>query len=456
MESAQEVLGVVVAGDGESRQRILHVLMEPLLVVLLECLRGLRGGVIEEVRRNIGVVTVEIVVVDLRIHQPVRIPIEGKGDAGITRAQAVELGKRLVELGRATGVDHHNVGLLTVESLLEKVVGGGEIGDVVRLLACIELLAKGSSKHALARGGVVAIDEHHVVLREALEEGVHGILRLLLQRLVDLEDLRIAGDVVATNGERDDHADVVGAAELGQGLHLLGVERSEDDVALAGFVLDERLANVGVDGYVPRADVGRDAGPPQAVASHEDAAIVLHHAASVAIDIVQGKHHAHADGSRAHIGTRRLRLLLLLGLEVGLGLLERNEHRLALLQLVAVALHGGIGLDELVDGDVVLAGNAEDGVFLLRRVDVAPLGGLCQRGKAQHAGKSQRDMSEIMSHRHAYFVFRAQKYKIIMNYKLRKPIFLPVCLKKRLSTCYEIKKEENLFVFRALFIIFAI
>ena len=43
-----------------------------------------------------------------------------------------------------------------------------------------------------------------------------------------------------------------------------------------------------------------------------------------------------------------------------------------------------------------------------------------------------------------------------MNYKLRKPIFLPVYLKKRLSTCYEIKKEENLFVFRALFSNFAI
>ena len=165
-----------------------------------------------------------------------------------------------------------------------------------------------------------------------------------------MENLRILRHVVAADGEGNDEAYVVGLAEVGKRFHLRGVERSEDDVAGVGVLLDERFANVGIDGHVPREDFRGNALSAQAVAGHQQAAVVFHHAPSVAIDIVQGQHHAHANRPLLHVAAVGLRLLLVfLGFEVGLRLLEGNEHETALLQPIIRLFHLRIGLFQLVE-----------------------------------------------------------------------------------------------------------
>ena len=415
MEPAQEELCLVVAGDGEARQGVLHVLMEPLLIVLLQILSGTGKGIIEEVGGDVGVVLVEVVGIDLGVHEPVDIAEEGYGNSCVALAQLVELGKGLVEFGRAPRVQDYHIGLGAAEGFLERLVGGFQIGDVERTSLGFELLAQVHGENALAGGGVVAIDEDGMMVGESLQEGVDGILVLLDLRLIDLEDLFVVLYLVAADGEGNDHADVVVAAEVGQGLHLLRVERTEDDVALAGTVLQEGLANIGVDGNIPGSDVGGDAGASEAVAGQEHAAIVFHHAAAVAVDIMQGQHHSHTNGSLTDVCALRLLGLLALSLQVGRGLGERDEDGFALLQLVVVGLHSRIGCHKFVYRKIILLGDAVDGVFLFCGVDIAPLCCLGKHRQAQNACHDNENIPEMFSHFLLFCDLRRQKYKKSFN-----------------------------------------
>jgi len=121
----------------------------------------------------------------------------------------------------------------------------------------------------------------------------------------------------------------------------------------------------------------------QAVAGHEDATVVLHHALSVAIDVMQRQHHSHADGALAHVVGSNSRLHRLCGYNRrALSTLARewDPDDLTLLQLEVRGLHLRIRLNQLVDGDLILAGDAEDGLLALHLVQATYLfSHLCHR-----------------------------------------------------------------------------
>ena len=77
-------------------------------------------------------------------------------------------------------------------------------------------------------------------------------------------------------------------------MHLYGIERTKDDIALSGcrVVCHDRGISRSIE--VPRVNIDGVSSPFQAVASQENAAIVFDHALAVAVDIVQGQRHTHA------------------------------------------------------------------------------------------------------------------------------------------------------------------
>ena len=218
-------------------------------------------------------------------------------------------------------------------------------------------------------------------VRETLHECVHGYSRKLLRRLIDLEDVVVLSHLATIDGERDDQLYVVLAAEVGYGLHLRRIERTEDDVALGCSRIGKRSSHIGVNGHVPCLHVGLDALRLKAVTCHQHAAIILHHALSVAVNIVKRKHHAHThhahflllagSGRRRRSRTRDLRRL-----RRGVHLAhrgERDEELVALLKHIVRLLHAGIGVLKFVYGDIEFLGNAVYRVFLLHLVKVLPL-----------------------------------------------------------------------------------
>ena len=111
--------------------------------------------------------------------------------------------------------------------------------------------------------------------------------------LVDLEDVGIGGQLLAgIDGKGDDKILAVLLDEVGQGGHELRVERAYYHVAPRGRRVLQYLVDMAVFGQVPGMDVDGDAFFLKRVAGHEDATVVLHHAAPVVVHLVQGQHHA--------------------------------------------------------------------------------------------------------------------------------------------------------------------
>ena len=172
-----------------------------------------------------------------------------------------------------------------------------EVGDVVGDVVAFQPVAQAEGEHSLARGGVIAVDKHGMGLGEEAQVCLDGAAVQAVGALPHLIDLAVARHVVATDGEGDDHADVARLAKLGKAPHLMGVERTEDDVAAGCGRVGGKLLDVVVDGDVPGMHVDVQAGTLQAVAGHEKTAVVFRHAAPVAVDVVQGKHDAHVHGA---------------------------------------------------------------------------------------------------------------------------------------------------------------
>ena len=89
-----------------------------------------------------------------------------------------------------------------------------------------------------------------------LQEGVDSGVVESGRGLIDLPDMIVLLNLIAVDGEGDDELDVVALAEVGELSHLLGVERTEDDVAVLGFGIAEYGRQVAVDGEVPGLHVG--------------------------------------------------------------------------------------------------------------------------------------------------------------------------------------------------------
>ncbi len=49
--------------------------------------------------------------------------------------------------------------------------------------------------------------------------------------LINLENLLVSFHIVTADGERNHQLDAIGLAEVGKRSHLLGIKRTEDDVA---------------------------------------------------------------------------------------------------------------------------------------------------------------------------------------------------------------------------------
>ena len=123
----------------------------------------------------------------------------------------------------------------------------------------------------------------------------------------------------------------------------------------------------------------------KAVTSHQHTSIILYHTPAVAIDGVQGQHHANAhfpvtdialpgqcrfDGSRLH----RLRVGLHLRFR------KRNTDKGALLQHKVRLQHLWVRLFQRIDRHTIIIGNTINSLLTFYLMNIAPPGNLCQQG----------------------------------------------------------------------------
>ena len=419
VQAFQEEEGMVEAGQGEAWQRGLHVAAEVLTVLPLEALGAGRQRVIVEDGGDVRVVPVEVLQVGARVEQPFGIAKHGDVKLLAVGLEAVDLREGDAELLGAARVEHDHVGLGGAEGLREVLLARLQVGDDDVHRELLHAPAQSEGERALPAGRVVAVDDHGVIVAEALYEVVDDGLVLLAGRLVHLEDVAVGGQLRGVDREGDYEADVVPVDEGRQGVHLLGIERSDDEVAAGCVGVGQHLINIVVLGRVPGVHVDGDALLLQAVAGHEHATVVFRHAPAVAVDVVQRQHHAQADGAVPDIVSRpqllavvggrlALRLLSRLALRLGallaLGLRERDVQHHAFLQLIAGGVHLRVGLDELLDGQAIVVGDAEDGLLLLHLVLSADGGRLLGRNAAEGKGyhDRQQGISENVCHNNAY------------------------------------------------------
>ena len=223
--------------------------------------------------------------------------------------------------------------------------------------------------------------------------GLNGTAVEAVGSLPDLIDLAVSRHIVAIDGEGYDHADVARLAKLGKATHLMGIERSEDDVATGSGRIGCEFLDIVVNRDIPGMHVDAEACALQAVAGHEEAPVILGHAAPVTVDVVERQHQAHMDDILA---------ALLLGVRLGRGRRRvghrhgrrpGNEEAVALLQRIASRLHVGICGPQLVFREAVFLGDAIDSVFLLHLVDVTPLGHLSRHGQPETAYDKEQECS---------------------------------------------------------------
>ena len=153
---------------------------------------------------------------------------------------------------------------------------------------------------------------------------------------------------------------------------MLRVKGTDNEIALCSSRIGQNLIDVRILSGIPGMHVDRHALFLQTVAGHEHATVVLCHATTVAVDIVQRQHHPKPDSPFAdvvdslcllRIATGLGRLLCLGCLKFGLGIGDPQHGILP--QLVVRRVHLRIGLDQLLNGNTVHPGDAEDGFLLL-------------------------------------------------------------------------------------------
>ena len=171
------------------------------------------------------------------------------------------------------------------------------------------------------------------------------------RRLPYLEDVPIRQHLRRSNGEGYHQADIVLLHKIGKHLHLFGIERSENDIALSSGRVFQNLGHISILGGIPSMNVNRQTRLLQTVAGHQDTTVVLYHPLSVAVDIVQGQHHPDTDFPLAHIIDRCLTLsssncrLFRIGCRRRVRFRIRDIEHSTLLQLISRLFHLGISLD---------------------------------------------------------------------------------------------------------------
>ena len=317
------------------------------------------------------------------------------------------------QLRTLLGVEDHGVGLLGRKMLGKVGHRRVDAGQLVGNLGRVELLSQHAGEFSHARRRVVAIDEDRTVavliaLQEAADR--HRVEQRV--GLIDLEDLGIALHLPALDGEGNDERYLVATAEVGQRLHLRGVERAKDDVEGSGVGVEERRADIGVLGYVPGVDVSVDAFGLHLIEGEEQTTVVFHHPAAIAIVVVQRQHHAHADrailllrgGSRWTLGRDRSLCSLWSSLRGSRAaalvsfLTKGDDYPRTFLQLIALLFHFRIGVYDLLNRHIIFFGDAEKGFSPLHLVQVLPLWGLTARMKAKQRGEDRDPHPQAMSH----------------------------------------------------------
>ena len=71
-----------------------------------------------------------------------------------------------------------------------------------------------------------------MIVLKALNEAGDNHLVLLRRRLIHLEDVAVGGQLRGVDGEGNHQPDVMLGDEGRQRIHLLGIERTDDQVAL--------------------------------------------------------------------------------------------------------------------------------------------------------------------------------------------------------------------------------
>ena len=167
-------------------------------------------------------------------------------------------------------------------------------------------------------------------------------------------------------------------------IHLLGVKRTEDDVALLGTFLQKCLTDISIDVHVPGTDIGRDTLFLQVVTRHENTAVELHHATTVTIYIMQGQHDTHTDSPCLDVGG-----VFLLDRDSlsRLGCRIRNEDIIALAEFIVRIKHLRIGLTQFLLCQAVFLGDSVDGFLLLYLVHLLP--GLALLSTGFHPAQKQ-------------------------------------------------------------------
>ena len=207
-----------------------------------------------------------------------------------------------------------------------------------------------------------------------------GRFVLLRGCLIHLEDMTVVHQLGRIDRERDQQLNVVLRHEVRHHIHLLGIKRTDNQVAIGSSGIRQQLGDIGILSRIPGMHIHRDAQFLQTIAGHQHTTVILHHPSAVAIDIMQGQHHAQADGavSDARIITSRTSLTSLTSITrtarhartariactASFSRIGNLQHG-ALLQFVARLLHLRVGLQQFLDGQVIHPGDTKDRLLTL-------------------------------------------------------------------------------------------
>lgn len=290
MESLDEEVGLVEARGSKAGMVALHVLLE-IAAVLLGKARGAQRQRIHVVcRRDIDIKLIVVVQVVTSVHEPFWIAEDGNLQARILHDHAIEFGKDNVEFCRTAGIEHNDVAVGSREALHEGTLVGAQVGDGILNSLLFQLTAKGRGERAFGAGRVVAVDDNGMMVLETLIKAIDESLVEGVAILVDLIELGVVVNLLGIDGEWYQHSDTVFFGKVTQGLHLLGIQGTDNQVAVCGVFIQQRDADVGTFSNIPGAYVGGDALSTQTVTGHEHATVVLNHALAVTVFIVQGQH----------------------------------------------------------------------------------------------------------------------------------------------------------------------
>lgn len=274
-DARQEIMAEVEAQSGIARACCCHGASEILLVAALEMPRSVAQYIIIIWAYDVGIEGKEVAQKPLCLLVPFGIAQQGEAVSWPFLTEVLEMRQQDIERAYATVVEDNYIVVELVEGRFVSEVIAFKFKDAGRNFSLGHVLNNDICKCLASVVGIATANDDIILV------GIKG--HQLLCRGVEEYRARSCGIIderIVEQGlsvpEGQDKADTLFLADLGQKGCLRGGRRAEEHVE-AVAVGEQRLYLSDGGAAVPSIDVKADAGCPNAVCSHKQPPIELHH-----------------------------------------------------------------------------------------------------------------------------------------------------------------------------------